>query len=72
MCFERLVFSNISVELKNNKLIITVKENPIVDAIIFKGEKAKKYIEKINDFLLLKEKGSFLRNNIKHDIDQIK
>ena len=33
--------SNISVELKNNKLTITVKENPLVDRIISSSNKAQ-------------------------------
>ena len=51
--YETSFFSNISVELINNKLTIVVKENPIVDSIIFKGEKAKKYTEKISELLLV-------------------
>ena len=49
-------FSNISVELINNKLTIIVKENPIVKSIVFKGEKAKKYQEKIDELLIIREK----------------
>ncbi len=45
--YETSFFSNISVELANNKLIIAVEENPIVDSIIFKGEKAEKFKKKI-------------------------
>ena len=40
--YETTFFSNISIEIKNNKLIIVVKENPIINSIIFNGEKAKK------------------------------
>ena len=54
--YESNFFSNISVKLKNNKLSIVVKENPIIDSIIFDGEKAKKYKEKIRELLLLKRK----------------
>ncbi len=70
--YDSTFFSNISVELKSNKLTIVVEENPIINSIIYKGEKAKKYIEKINEYLYLKEKGSFDAGNIKHDINQIK
>ena len=54
--YETNFFSNISVELINNKLNIVVKENPIVDSIIFKGEKADKYKEKISEMLLVQRK----------------
>ena len=58
--YETTFFSYISAEVKNNKLSITVKENPIVNSIIFDGEKAKKFTGKIRELLDLKEKG-FLR-----------
>ena len=70
--YESNFFSNISVVLKNNKLTIVVKENPLVESIIFKGEKAEKYKEAIKEILLLREKGSFIENDIKHDINQVK
>jgi len=70
--YETNYFSNISVELDNNKLTIVVKENPIVDSIIFKGLKTKKYMEKINELLLIREKTSFVSNNIKRDVNMIK
>ena len=70
--YETRFFSNISVELANNKLTIVVEENPIVYSIIFKGEKAKKHVETIKEFLLVREKSSYVSNNIKHDINQIK
>ena len=70
--YETTFFSDISVELKNNKLDIIVKENPIVNLVIFDGEKAKKYKEKISELLTLKEKSSFIRSNIKGDINLIK
>ena len=70
--YESNFFSNISVELKNNKLTIVVEENPLVESIIFKGEKAEKYKETIKEILLLREKGSFIENNIKRDINQVK
>ncbi len=70
--YETTFFSNINVEIKNNKLIIVVKENPIINSIIFKGEKAKKYQEKILELLSLKEKGSFIDSGVKQDINLIK
>ena len=39
--YESNFFSNISVKLKNNRLSIFVKENPLIDSIIFDGEKAE-------------------------------
>ena len=70
--YETNFFSNISAKLINNKLTIVVEENAIVYSIIFKGEKAKKKIEAIKEFLLVREKSSYVSNNIKHDLNQIK
>ena len=70
--YETTFFSDISITLKNNNLIITVKENPIIKSIIFSGEKAKKYKEKMRELLSLREKGSFIESKIKNDISLIK
>ena len=65
-------FKNISVELKNGKLSITVEENPIIKSIIFKGEKAVKYQETIKELLTLRENTSFLESFVKSDINIVK
>ena len=70
--YDTKFFSNISVQLDNNTLSITLSENPIINSIIFKGEKAKKYQEKITEFLTLRENTAFVRNYIKSDINLIK
>ncbi len=70
--YETTFFSNISVELENSKLTIIVEENPIVNSIVFKGEKANKYKEVIREFLILREKTSFIESYIKSDINKIK
>ena len=70
--YDTLFFSDISVSIKNNTLNITLKENPIIKSIIFDGEKAKKYIEKIRELLSLTENGPFVENYIKKDINLIK
>ena len=70
--YETSFFSNISVELANNKLIIAVEENPIVDSIIFKGEEAEKYKKKILELIHIRENSSFVPNYIDRDVNQIK
>ena len=65
-------FSNISVELKNNVLSINVKENPIIASVVFVGEKAKKFQEKILELLSLRENTAFIEGNVKKDINLIK
>ena len=65
-------FSDIEVELQNGLLLITVVENPIINSIILKGEKAGKYKEAINEKLILKEKTSYIKNFVKTDVDLIR
>jgi len=70
--YETTYFSNIEVELQNGILNIIVKENPIIDTIVIKGEKAQKYQESITDLFQLKEKSSFISNYVNSDISLIK
>ena len=52
-------FENISTTFDNQELVITVKENPIINTIQFKGIKSKTLIEKISKNLELKPRSSF-------------
>ena len=52
-------FENISTTFDNQELVITVKENPIINTIQFKGIKSKTLIEKISKNLELKTRSSF-------------
>ena len=70
--YETSFFSNISVSLKNGKLNIVVEENPIINTIEFKGEKADKYKEAITELISLREKTSFVKSSVKGDINLIK
>jgi len=70
--YDTTFFSNISVELENGLLSIIVEENPVINSIVYEGEKAKKYIEAINEFLTLREKTSFRDNYIKSDINVLR
>ena len=70
--YETTFFSNISIELQNGQLSIIVEENPIIDSIVFKGEKAIKYKEAIKELLTLREKTSFVSNSVKSDINKVK
>ncbi len=70
--YETNFFSNISVELSNGELKIIVKENPIINDIVFKGEKAIKYQDQIKDLITLKEKTPFMKSFVKSDINLIK
>ena len=60
--YETNFFSNISAELENGLLTITVKENPIITNVVFNGEKADKYKEVLRGLITLRENTSFLEN----------
>jgi outer membrane protein insertion porin family len=70
--YETTFFSDISVDFKDNILIINVKENPIINKIEFTGEKAKKFQDKIKELINNREKSSFVETNIKSDINFMK
>ena len=57
--YETNFFENIKISFDSSVLKITVKENPIISKIIFKGIKAKRIKEDINNILSLREKSSF-------------
>jgi len=69
--YETTFFSNISLELDQGVLKINVKENPIINTVVFNGEKAKKYKEAITERLLLREKTSFIKSYIKNDVETL-
>ena len=70
--YESNFFSNISAEINNGELSIFVSENPIIQSVELNGESARKYIKKINEIILLKEKNAYVKNNLKSDINVIK
>ena len=70
--YETTFFSDISAEILDNKLTIVVKENPIIKSIVFNGEKATKFKDKLTEVISLREKGAYIENNIKNDISIIK
>ena len=65
-------FSYIEINLNNGVLEISVKENPIIQNLIFNGIKAKKHKEAIKEVIELKEKTSFVENKLNKDIQKIK
>ena len=60
-------FSNVSVKIENEVLIINLKEYPIINQLIFLGEKIKKIKEQIKKIISFKEKDSFIQNNLNND-----
>jgi len=65
-------FSFLEINLTNGLLEISVKENPIIQSLVFNGIKAKKHKEAIRDVIQLKEKTSYVENKLIKDIQKIK
>ena len=69
--YDTSFFEKISINFDNGILYIDVKENPLIQSIVFDGIKNKKIIEKLKKIILQKEKSSFVQNKIKDDQDRI-
>ena len=65
-------FEDIKVEIKNNKLVINLKEYPVINQIIIQGEPSNKISKEIKKNLKLKENNSFIKSHLSSDIETIK
>ncbi len=65
-------FEDIDVELKDNTLILNLKEYPVLNQILIIGEPSKKLSEQIKKNLTLKEKASFIKSYLANDVNIIK
>ena len=71
--FESNFFSKILIKKNNNKIEITLIENPLVELIIIEGLEDQKFIlDKIEKSLLLKVNEIFSDVNLKKDLNLIK
>ena len=70
--YETNFFKNVSVEIKNQFLIIDLEEYPIINQLVLLGEKANRIKEQIKKIIKSKEKSSFIQNNLIDDINTIK
>ena len=64
-------FNDVAVTLKNNKLVITVDEFPIIENINFNGIKSKTLLEKVTRDLNLTSRSSYNETLLKKDRDKI-
>ena len=60
-------FSDVVIKIKDNDLLITVVENPIIQTVFINGIKRKKTQEAIYEILLLKNRSSFNINSVEQD-----
>ena len=70
--YETNFFSDVSVKLENNTLIINVKERPVIQTITINGIKKESLKEIIQENLVLKEKNSFIESTFKSNLQDIK
>tara|TARA_B100001540_G_scaffold316817_1_gene347709 strand:- start:1112 stop:3367 length:2256 start_codon:yes stop_codon:yes gene_type:complete len=64
-------FELIDIELKSNEVLITVKENKIIQKIEVEGVKNKTILNEIIDIVKIQEKTSFVKEKIQNSKDQI-
>ena len=64
-------FKDVKVSFSNQILKISVKENPVIQSLIFNGIKKKNIISTLKNSVELKEKNPFLKNTVKSDETQI-
>ena len=65
-------FEDITIKILNKKLVIDLVEYPLINEIILIGEDNTGIKKKIRDIISLKEKNSFIKNNLNNDINLIK
>ncbi len=70
--YETNFFENVTIEIVNNNLIITVKENPIIQEVVIEGIKKESLKNQIYDILILKNKSSYVDYLAKNDLKKIK
>ena len=70
--YDTKFFSKISINFSNGVLKINVKENPIINSISLQGEPTKKFTKALLNFMTLKEKSSFIKNDVKKDVEIIR
>ena len=70
--YETEFFENVEINLKNNILLINLKEYPIVNQLVITGEKSKKFKDQIKKIIKLKPKSSYIKSYLTKDINTIK
>ena len=69
LLFETEFFEDIKINISDNKLIISVIENPIIEDIEIKGIKNKNFLDKIYNDISLKNRKPFIKTNLAKDIN---
>jgi outer membrane protein insertion porin family len=64
-------FEDIEIYLDKNKILIDVKENPIIENLNITGIKKKNFLEFLYKSISLKQRSSFSKNSLEKDINLI-
>ncbi len=70
--YETNFFSDIKISVENNKMIIYVEENKVIQAVKIEGIKSKTVQENILEQLNLKDRSPFVEYKIKVDLSKIR
>ena len=65
-------FSDVTLSISNNVLVIQVKENPMIAFFYIEGENRKSVLEQFDEFVVLKENKFFDLAKAKQDLEIIK
>ena len=68
--FRTDLFSDVKIDFQNGDLIVTVVENPIINRVIFEGNKGLKE-EKLRDEVTVRPRGIFTRSKVQGDVSRI-
>ena len=69
--YETTFFEDVSINLTEGILKITVKEYPIIQQIIINGIKSESQIETLKDEIYLKEKNPYNKTFVKQDLQKM-
>ncbi len=64
-------FEKVNLNFDSGKILISVKELPIIQEIIINGIKAEKHIKDIKENMFLKEKSPFNKDIVINDVDKM-
>ena len=65
--YETNFFKNITINFKEQILLITVEENPIIEVVNYNGIKSNKILELIKQDTFIKSRSSFNENLLKKE-----
>ncbi len=70
--YETNFFENVNLSINDGILIISLKENPIIQNLIINGIENKTLKKKVVENILLKEKNPFVESDIKIELQKVK